>query len=245
MKKIIPIRPKSAEELAKMIQKIDNKADIIEIWLDRNADELIPVIKKIRSETHQAPDAPKFLAVCKTPEEKGIFLGSMEQKLSILQKFLDAGGEYIDVDFGRFPERLTDQLPSEKLWISWHDFYGLPKNIESIVQNTCSKKPFLIKLAVTCNTEEELNTFIKFVKNIHSIRRTNSTSLPETHQDLKTNCNLSLPKTESQKFCFTTMGEFGGMGRKILREENLTWGEFYALDEKSKTAAGQSVLFTI
>jgi 3-dehydroquinate dehydratase len=116
MKKIIPIRPRSSAELENLLQKIGSKADIIEIWLDRNADELIPVIKKIRSETYQAPDAPKFLAVCKTPEEKGIFLGSMEQKLLILQKFLDAGGDYIDVDFGRFPIELTNQLPNEKLW---------------------------------------------------------------------------------------------------------------------------------
>lgn len=229
MQKIVPIRPKSAAELQNLIQKIGTKADIIEIWLDRHADELIDVIQKICAEKTNKINGPKFLAVCKTPEEKGIFLGSMEEKLAILQKFLDAGGDYVDVDFGRFPQPLTDQLPSEKLWLSWHNFFETPNDIHAIVQKMSKKNPFLIKLAVTCNTESELNHFIRFIKKIDTTRRANGESLQNT---------------ESKKFCFTTMGAFGSFGRKILREEKLTWGEFYALDENRKTAEGQPVLLS-
>jgi 3-dehydroquinate dehydratase len=220
MKKIIPIRPRSAEELKNFIQKIGTKADIIEIWLDRNAEELIDWIKKFRSNSKQTTDAPKFLGVCKTPEEKGIFLGSMEQKLLVLQKFLDAGGDYVDVDFGRFPEDLTDQLPSKKLWLSWHNFFGLPNDINDIVEKMGKNNPFLIKLAVTCNGDDQLEKFIAFIKKNRSMLHLDQGELPKAEGIESKNTPSSSRASDSitPNFIFTTMGAFGAMGRKILRE---------------------------
>lgn len=230
MKKIVPIRPQSADELKNLVKKIGDKADIIEIWLDQSADELIQTVKQLKDLPPTNSQLPTFLAVCKTIEEKGIFTGSMTEKLVILKKFLAAGGDYVDVDIERFPTELIDQIPSGKLWLSWHDFVGVPENLEKIVHNMCAKKPFLIKLAVTCNTDKALERFVEYTK---------SPSIPLNKGEVKGDLKIKMQKPKS---IFTTMGQFGACGRQILREQNLTWGEFYALDAASKTAEGQPVL---
>ncbi len=202
MKTIVPLRPHNADELLEMAEKIGNRANWIEVWLDQFEGD-IPKI-----ESH------KLIGCCKTPEERGNFLGSSEEKIEILQKFLKAGGDLVDLDISRVEENLIRQIPSDKLLLSYHNFDKMPNNLDDIVVQMYFFSPRICKFAVTVNDPMSLELFLSFVKNFPA----------------------------DQQAIFTTMGGLGREGRESIEALKKSWGRFVALDEKSKTDANQEIL---
>lgn len=221
MKIIVPIKPKNIEALSSLIKKIDNRADIIEIWLDQieYLEEFLTQFKDCRRGTKSCAQnkAVKFLAVCKRENEKGSFMGSPSERVAIINQFLEAGGDLVDVDITQNELEDIQKIDPQKLVLSFHDFNSVPDNLEGVWNQMQQTGPAIYKFAVTVNTNAALKKIIDFAVNLKE----------------------SNPRDQ---IIFTTMGKFGLEGRKQLREQDLTWGGFYAIDVESRTASGQAVL---
>jgi 3-dehydroquinate dehydratase type I len=215
MKIIVPLQPRSCAELEMLLPKLKSQVDLVEIWLDVLVQELmfaptlVPLVQRLL-ESARAQFGVEYLGVCKMPSEKGRFPGNKNERLQVLQHFLQLGGEYVDLDVLQNTPDDIAAIPPEKLWLSAHDFKTVPSDLESLKAKMETFKPALTKFAVTPENETQLNTFIEFAK---------STSSPSI---------------------FTTMGDLGAEGREKLKP--FTYGAFYALDEKRRTATGQPIL---
>lgn len=208
MKIIVPLRPSNFEDFSSDLQRVDGRADMVEIWLDwlEDLEAFLKAFKVMDKSDYQ------FLAVCKSEEEKGSFEGTSMERAEILKSFLEAGGDYVDLDYTRNDSAAIEILPSEQLILSLHDFSGIPEVLDIESEAMTVYNPAVYKFAVTTDTDVELGVFLDFVS-----------KLPET-----------------MPVILTTMGEQGTVGRNML--EPRTWGAFYALDKKSKTASGQLTL---
>jgi 3-dehydroquinate dehydratase-1 len=210
MKIITPLRPHNFTEFLRLYQQINHRAHIIELWLDavENIDDFLEVFQAFKEKN--TPE--QFLAVCKSPDQKGTFDGNNETRIEILKKFLNADGDFIDLDVTTFTLEQISSLNSNKLVCSFHDFTSVPDNLPEIYENMKILNPAIYKFAITTNTNDEWEKFHQFVKRFP--------------KDIKS--------------IFTTMGKLGNIGRQKLKSN--TWGQFYALNEDSKTATGQLTL---
>lgn len=161
MKIICPIRPQNFKDYLFLLEKINNRADIIEIWLDQITD--IPNF--LMKFSKQKISGPKYLAVCKRANEKGTFTGSSADRVEILKQFIEASNDLIDLDITKNLNSEIKKIPSKNLILSFHDFENIPKNLENIFQEMKNFKPLIYKFAVTTNTKKDLNVFLEFIKN--------------------------------------------------------------------------------
>lgn len=208
MKIICPVQPQNFDDFLLLQEKIKDRADIIEIWLDY-LDDIDDFLKKFSK--RKASKTP-FLAVCKKDDQKGKFKKGEEERIKVLQQFLSAGGDLIDLDITKNPKSEIPKIPKKKLILSFHDFENIPPNLDEIFEEMSSFDPLIYKFAVTTDTEADLEKFINFAQNF--------------------------PK--DKKAIFATMGNLGHFGRERMKE--LTWGQFFAINNRYKTASGQKTL---
>ncbi len=221
MKVIVPLHPKNFVELIDLVSRINHKVDIVEIWLDQIFSEFVEnpnlifeaktLLKKVKQTF-----GVEVLATCKSPTEKGAFVGSSEERLMVLQNFLRLGGDFVDLDILKNTGDVVAQIPSENLWLSFHHFEENPDplpDLEGLFHHMQTFNPFLYKFAIAPKDQAELEAFILFAK------------------------------TFPERGVFTTMGLLGSQGREKLVP--ISWGGFYALDENHLTATGQSLLSDI
>lgn len=204
---IVPLRFESAEKLRQLSAQVDGRAEILELWLDRY-EPSEEEIQALKNEGYQ------LLGVCKTELEKGSFTGNPEARCEVLKRFLNHGGDLMDLDVMRNPGELINQFPSENLILSFHDFRGMPDGLEILAERMASFEPKIYKFAITANDETDLEQFSAFV---------------QTWPDHK-------------PAIFTTMGTLGREGREQIKELGKSWAQFVALSEEYKTAEGQRVL---
>ncbi len=198
-----------------LLPKLDERVDIVEIWLDVLVQELmfaptlIPLVQRLL-ESARAEFGVQFLGVCKMPAEKGKFPGNKNERLQVLQHFLQLGGDFVDLDVLQNSADDIAAIPSEKLWLSCHDFQTVPTDLKASKEKMAPFNPALTKFAVTPETQEQLEQFLTF------------------------------SKQDTQPSLFTTMGELGAEGREQLKP--YTYGAFYALSPDKATASGQPSL---
>ena len=192
MKIIVPLNCNTVFALKESLSQIDGRVDIVEIWLDQifqefAANPMLALEIKRNLQHIQNTHGVQFTAVCKTSAENGRFGGDVFERQKILFQFLKLGGDFIDLDISQNPPEIINQIPNEKLWLSFHNFKDA--NLENIkTQYKAMKKftPFLYKFAVTPKNKKELEDFINFAKNF------------------------------SEQGIFTTMGALGSQGRDNL-----------------------------
>ncbi len=218
MKIITPVRPSNFEDFERLFLQINYRADIIEIWLDGVKDiDVFFVHMFVFVNNLAKKDGGKsiqFLGVCKFLSENGKFIGDESEKFKLLHRFLDLGGCYIDLDVTRNSTDGLRSFSSKKLFLSFHDFEAVPDDLESIFMKMKRYDPFMYKFAVTVNSENELDHFMQFIKKFPS------------------NMNV----------IFTTMGRFGEVGREQISGMKKSWGGFFSIDLKQRTANGQKTL---
>ncbi|MFH1546430.1 MAG: type I 3-dehydroquinate dehydratase [Patescibacteria group bacterium] len=126
---IIPLRPNSIAELKRDLLDTEEKADLIEVWLDgvKQLDE--PKIQKIV----KAVGKPLILNL-KNKKEGGVSRFGDKKRVEFLKIAAKAGADFVDADLN-LPAGLLRELKKEcgetKLILSFHDFEKTPK-IESL-----------------------------------------------------------------------------------------------------------------
>ena len=149
---LIPLRLQNFSEIQDGLTEISGRANWVEIWLDKlwETRNWRSIFKRIRIKN------PKFhfLGVCKNPAEHGNFHGSEKERITTLKEFLLAGGDAIDLDVMHTDEKYIRQFPREKLFLSDHDFSGMPDDLSKIFRKMNGFRPFVYNFTVTNNNSD-------------------------------------------------------------------------------------------
>ncbi len=208
---IIPFRPNSIAELKRDLLDTEEKADLIEVWMDgvKQLDE--PKIKKIIKLVSKP-----LIVNLKNKKEGGVSRFGDKKRVEFLKIAAKAGADFVDADLN-LPVALLRDLKKNcektKLILSFHDFKKTPK-IEKL--RKLAEKAFRLNADV-----------VKLV------------GFAKSWQDCTPIFQISWELAKTGKgFLTMAMGEHGEPTRVITPLIG-GMGMFAPVEKKNATAAGQ------
>jgi 3-dehydroquinate dehydratase / shikimate dehydrogenase len=115
-------------------------ADLVELRLDRlPAGVLAAVPYDLRS---------RVLATCRASWEGGAWAGSEADRMLVLQRALEAGVAYVDVEWRAPAYHTLVQQDRLRVVLSLHDFDGVPADLLQTVTAMAHERPAVVKVAV-------------------------------------------------------------------------------------------------
>lgn len=202
----IAVRGPSFEEAYQQIIEASQTADIIELRLDYFEKSCLEKIQTLKSLC-----SSPFIFTLRSIEQGGHFLGTEEERLSIIESLLSHKPEFIDLEYNvppAFAQRLMKNHPSVKIIVSFHDFEKSPKNYNAI-----------------------LNKMKKLPANYYKIASTSRSSLEAMHL-------LHFTKTSKTPLISISMGE-KGIFTRIVAPIFGSFITYSSLADKQNTAPGQ------
>ena len=142
----IPITARSPEDTVSEMISASKHADIVELRIDyipelQNAEACIEESLKRKT---------KPVIITNRPErEGGKFNGSEQDRLRLLQKAIDLGADYVDVEYDSIKQ--ITRRNSSKIIISHHNFKETPHNLSKIYDDICQQKPDIVKIVTYAN----------------------------------------------------------------------------------------------
>ena len=142
----IPITARSPEDTVSEMISASKHADIVELRIDyipelQNAEACIEESLKRKT---------KPVIITNRPErEGGKFNGSEQDRLCLLQKAIDLGADYVDVEYDSIKQ--ITRRNSSKIIISHHNFKETPHNLSKIYDDICQQKPDIVKIVTYAN----------------------------------------------------------------------------------------------
>lgn len=104
-----------------------------------------------------------FIWTVRYEAEKGHFKGTEAQRLKLLQKGVEYGATYIDIELQSNLAHKLEMGKSKKL-LSFHDFEALPDNLDELLIAMQSSQPDIIKLAFKIKNTHELRRVLELYK---------------------------------------------------------------------------------
>ncbi|MFQ5713658.1 MAG: shikimate dehydrogenase [Candidatus Scalinduaceae bacterium] len=144
----VPITARSIEDAISELSLASKHAgiDIIELRLDyisEMEDAKICLEKTLKTKT-------KPIIVTNRPKrEGGNYAGSEKDRLCLLQKAIELGADYVDVELDSV--RHITRRDSSKLIVSYHNFKETPHNINKIYEDISQCKPDIAKVVTYAN----------------------------------------------------------------------------------------------
>jgi 3-dehydroquinate dehydratase / shikimate dehydrogenase len=142
----IPITARSVENTVSEMISASKYADIVELRIDyipelQNAE--ICIEESLKSKT-------KPVIITNRPErEGGKFNGSEQDRLRLLQKAIELGADYVDVEYDSIKQ--ITRRNSSKIIISHHNFKETPHNLSKIYNDICQHNPDIVKIVTYAN----------------------------------------------------------------------------------------------
>ena len=142
----IPITARSAEDTVSEMLSASKYADIVELRIDyipelQNAETCIEESLKRKT---------KPVIITNRPErEGGKFNGREQDRLHLLQKAIELGADYVDVEYDSIKQ--ITRRNSSKIIISHHNFKETPHNLSKIYDDICQQKPDIVKIVTYAN----------------------------------------------------------------------------------------------
>jgi 3-dehydroquinate dehydratase/shikimate dehydrogenase len=82
------------------------------------------------------------IATCRGKERGGLFEGSIDEEIRILQYAVENGAKFVDIDY-----RFARPIPGAEVIASFHDFEGTPDDLNSLVDRICASPGQIAKIA--------------------------------------------------------------------------------------------------
>jgi 3-dehydroquinate dehydratase type I len=161
----LPIQARSMKELNERIHDAEDKADIIEVWLDSVED-----LRLAELFFEEADVKLPFLFVNKLPSERGDFMGTPDEHAEILREAFERGAHYVDVTHEIDPAHLktitSAKQKHSKLIISYHNFEQTPDiaSLQKIVKSAHKKGADLVKIATFVSDRDENTVLFDLTK---------------------------------------------------------------------------------
>ena len=118
-----------------------SRADCVEVRLDYLKDPLQSI--DVRWDRLSVP----VIATCRSKQHGGLFAGSIDQEIQILESAVRNGARYVDIDY-----RFVRPFGDAHVIASYHDFDSTPSDIETILKQACSTSAQIAKIATQVNT---------------------------------------------------------------------------------------------
>jgi adenylyltransferase/sulfurtransferase len=145
---IAPEPPASDDELVRLAVEGASRADAIEMRIDGVPR---PDLSRLR-DAGRSLGKPVILT-CRYPGQGGSFPGSEDERLSILAKAVELGFDYVDFEIAQLsyaPPRGTGLLI-----LSHHDFEGLPRDPERLIDRALALGADVVKMAARVSSLAE------------------------------------------------------------------------------------------
>ena len=142
----IPITARNAKDAVSEMISASKNADIVELRIDyipelQNAE--ICIEESVKNKT-------KPVIITNRPErEGGKFNGSEKDRLRLLQKAIELGADYVDVEYDSIKQ--ITRRNSSKIIISHHNFKETPHNLSKIYSDICQYNPDIVKIVTYAN----------------------------------------------------------------------------------------------
>ena len=112
---------------------------------------------ELRLDSVRDPDVNAALAgrrgpvviTCRPSWEGGGFAGSEEERKRLLRDGLAAGAEYVDIEAGAGFDDLVKSTGGRRIVLSWHDFEGMPADLQQRLRLMKATGAEIVKVAVT------------------------------------------------------------------------------------------------
>ncbi|GAX60642.1 shikimate 5-dehydrogenase [Candidatus Scalindua japonica] len=142
----IPITAGNVEDTISEMESASRYADIVELRID-----YIPEIQNAETCVEEAlKSKTKPVIITNRPvREGGKFNGSEQERLQLLQKAIELGADYVDVEHDSI--RQITRQGSSKIIISHHNFEETPCNLSKIYSDICQHKPDIVKIVTYAN----------------------------------------------------------------------------------------------
>ncbi len=204
----VPIVETSAQRARTATKEADRLADLIELRVDYLKNPDLSILLQNR----QKP----FIVTNRREEEGGRYRGEERKRLSVLEKAIDLGADYIDVELATersFLDNLIRNRGKTKVILSFHDFRSTPSCTEL-------QKLFIRMIGLGAN----VNKIVPFAKS--------------WEDNLTILSLIPFAKERKQKIVAFCMGEKGKISRVISPLLGAAW-TYASLDKNSGSAPGQ------
>lgn len=137
---IAPGSPATEDELVRLAAEGSSRADAVELRVDGVPG---PDLARLRDAGRRL--GKPLILTCRHAGEGGAFAGSEDERLSILNRAVELGFDYVDFEIAQ----LSSPPPrkASKLILSHHDFEGIPEDAERIVERALALGADVVKLA--------------------------------------------------------------------------------------------------
>lgn len=122
-------------------------------------------LERIASYLKKSP-LPVMLTLRKE-SQGGKYRGNEEERETLLRKLLELQPAYFDLEVDNRPEFLKtvqSTFPKTRLVLSWHDFYGVPEDLERLYQHMSATPAHAYKIAVTPKTAAQTLRALELAK---------------------------------------------------------------------------------
>ncbi len=117
------------------------------------------------------------IVTCRPTWEGGRFDGSEQERRCLLERALEAGAEYVDIEWRAGFEGLINARGGRGIVLSMHDFHGVPEDLSSIYLAMRQTGAEVVKIAVTAR--RLCDVFVFESVGLSDFRRSTSSRRPE------------------------------------------------------------------
>jgi 3-dehydroquinate dehydratase-1 len=148
------------DEFLSNLEKIQDLSNCIELRIDYIADLTKDDVKTIKDKTKK-----EAIVTCRSKAEGGIFTGSEDQRIEILQTAMDAGFDHIDIELATLEAHQFEKNDDTKLIISYHNFTETPKywKLHPIMNKMYKYEPDVVKIATKVKTDNDVHTLFRLI----------------------------------------------------------------------------------
>lgn len=167
MKVVLPIIPKSLDEVEAIDSSKYDGVDIIEWRADYLAKE---DILKVAPAIFEKFSGFEILFTIRTVNEGGFMTLDAEEYLAIL-KDIDAlyHPDYIDFEYFTYKSHLDQLLSFPNLSLSYHNFQETPENLMEIFSELTTLTPRVVRIAVMPHNEQEVLDLMNYTRGFKSL----------------------------------------------------------------------------
>ncbi|MDD3580806.1 MAG: type I 3-dehydroquinate dehydratase [Desulfobacca sp.] len=148
----MPVVERTNEGAAQTLEQIAARGYLAELRIDYLSQPDLPSILK--------PRPGPVIVTNRLPQEGGQWQGSEADRQRLLEKALQLGVEYLDVELraeSRWRDDLLKRRGQTKIILSWHDFQGTPgtAQLQDILDEQIELGADLVKLVTLARTPED------------------------------------------------------------------------------------------
>ena len=166
MKICVSISPASAREACNQLARLSRSEDLIELRVDNIPDlDLEAILKGTR---------PEIILTNRAPDNGGQFNGTINDRLSIFERAISLGAEYIDVEFSlgdKIVRGLISGSKKTKVICSYHNFEKTVPGLKSIYESIRTTNAPVIKIATMANAITDNKIILDLLRYAGKVRQ--------------------------------------------------------------------------